>query len=148
MVLLATILAVFLRRRRRRRRASPKVESAGDDNRPVDTKPSEPPEPPKSEIPPVVPAAFDADGQPMAEADGRAAYPWTLRSELEGTQVERKEDPFPIAELPGSQNFARQPGEPESLAQEANRQIGPGWNGPSLRMLNSGAGKEYMQSSS
>jgi len=94
----------------------------------------------------------------LPEADGRAALPWTLRSELEGSQVPRKEELVPIAELPGSQNFpgehgtvapsSAQEASRHSLAQEANRQIGPGWKGPSLKLLNSGAGKEYMQASS
>ena len=84
----------------------------------------------------------------MPEADGRAARPWSLRNELEGSQVIGREEPIPIAELPGSERFRGEQGAHYTLAQEANRQIGPEWRGSSLRVLNSGAGKDYMQASS
>ena len=72
----------------------------------------------------------------VPEADVRPAPAWPLRSELEGTPVTRNGELLPIAELPGSENFAGEQGGVNTLAQEANRQIGPAWRGSSLRALN------------
>ena len=101
----------------------------------------EPPVSAKSTAPPVYNAEGqvvpEADGGIISEADGRAAYPWALRNELEGTQpVARKQQSAPVAELPGSENFAGEQGGVNTLAQEANRQLGPGWNTPPSRMSN------------
>jgi len=105
-ILLAIILALFLLRRKRRRRSRSKVDS-GDYN--SGSRLSKPPpldEPPMSTMS-TAPLMYDPNGQ-ITEADGRAASPWTLRSELEGSQVMRKGGPVPVpvAELPGSENFA------------------------------------------
>ncbi|KAI1630147.1 hypothetical protein EDD37DRAFT_690693 [Exophiala viscosa] len=144
-MLLALLLALFLRRRKRRRPSQSKMESDGYDHGAVVGAGTEkPPAPRPSEDPPT----YDANGQVMQEADGRAAMPWTLRSELEGSQPARKGESVPIAELPGSENYAGQQGGRDSLAVEANRQLGPGWNGPSFKLLNSGGGKEYLQNPS
>lgn len=152
LILLALISVFFLLRRKRQRRPPSKIESEGRDHSPPDL--SEPPpiaEPPKSEVAPApVPTPYDTDGQMMPEADGRAAWPWTLRSELEGSNPASNGQPYPIAELPGSGNFPGENGAGDStLVGEANRQIGPGWQkGSSLKLLNTSAGKEYLQSSS
>jgi hypothetical protein len=146
-IVLAIILALFLRRRKRRRPSRSKVESGDYDYVSKLSKPRPSDEPPKSTTS-TAPPVYDTNGQIMPEADGRAARPWTLRSELEGSQVIRKGEPIPIAELPGSESFAGEQGALNTLAQEANRQIGPEWKGSSLRLLNSSAGKEYMQASS
>ncbi|KIV78822.1 hypothetical protein PV11_06432 [Exophiala sideris] len=156
LMLLGLLLALFLRRRRRRRPTTSKVESDGYDHgavvgagmeKPPTPRPSE--DPPKSEAEmSSAPTAYDANGQVMQEADGQAALPWTLRSELEGSRVPKTGEPVPIAELPGSENYAGQQGGRDSLAVEANRQLGPGWNGPSFKLLNSGAGKDYLQNPS
>ncbi|EXJ68703.1 uncharacterized protein A1O5_08497 [Cladophialophora psammophila CBS 110553] len=156
-ILLAILLALFLLRRKRRRRSQSRVEGGG--NGPGEALPDPHPseKPPRSPMS-TAPTVYDANGQKMPEADGRTALPWALRSELEGTPalrselegspVTKKADPGPIAELPGSENFAGAQGAANTLVQEANRQLGPGWKGPSLRVLNSGVGKEYMQASS
>ncbi len=143
LILLALISAFFLLRRKRRRRPRSKVESGDHDNAPDLSKPPPADEPPKSEmVPASVPTPYDTNGQMMSEADGRAAWPWTLRSELEGSRPTRKGEPFPIAELPGSENFPGEHGPGDTtLVGEANRQIGPGWQkGSSLKLLNSSAG--------
>lgn len=92
----------------------------------------------------TAPTIPGADGEVLAEADWRAARPWTLRSELEGSPVTRRTaEASAIAELPGSENYAGEQGAHNTLAQEANRQIGPAWRGgSSLRVLNSGAVRE------
>ncbi|KIW94239.1 uncharacterized protein Z519_05555 [Cladophialophora bantiana CBS 173.52] len=156
-ILLAILLALFLLRRKRRRRSHSRIEGGGDGTgeRISDPHPSE--KPPRSPMS-TAPTVYDANGQKMPEADGRAALPWVLRSELEGSPalrselegspVTKKTESGPIAELPGSEDFARAQGAPNTLVQEANRQIGPGWKGPSLKVLNSSAGKVYMQASS
>ncbi|KAF2092508.1 hypothetical protein NA57DRAFT_62378 [Rhizodiscina lignyota] len=133
LILLAIIF--FLLRRRRRRRSPSEFES-GDSGK--DTRP---PKPDSSEEHPAsatstTPIVRDANGQLMAEADGRAARPWMLRSELEGSPVKRTEELSPIAELPGSENFAGEQGADRSLTQEAHRQLGPVWRGQSLKLLN------------
>ncbi|KAK5194555.1 hypothetical protein LTR99_003056 [Exophiala xenobiotica] len=152
LILLALISIFFLLRRKRQRRPPSKIESEGRDYSPPDlSKPPPADEPPKSEVAPApVPTPYDTDGQMMPEADGRAAWPWTLRSELEGSNPARNGQPYPIAELPGSGNFPGENGAGDStLVGEANRQIGPGWQkGSSLKLLNTSAGKEYLQSSS
>ena len=147
LIFLAIILALFLRRRKRRRPSRSKVESGDYDDGSKLSKPRPSDEPPRSTMS-TAPTVYETNGQIIPEADGRAARPWTLRNELEGSQAIRKGEPIPIAELPGSENFAGEQGAHNTLAQEANRQIGPEWRGPSLRLLNSGAGKEYMQTSS
>jgi hypothetical protein len=147
LILLAILIAFLLRRRKRRRPSRTKVESGDYDS---GSKPAKPPpsdEPPKS-TPLTAHPVYDTNGQIVIEADGRPASPWALRNELEGTQVIRKEEPAPIAELPGSESFQGEQGAPNTLAHEAERQIGPGWKGSSLKVLNSGAGKEYLQASS
>ncbi|OCT51608.1 hypothetical protein CLCR_08629 [Cladophialophora carrionii] len=150
LILLGILLAFFLRRRKRRKSQQPSqtlVETNDDD---TGTKPAKPR--PSDELPmsttSTVHPVYDANGQMVSEADGRPAYPWALRNELEGSQPIRKEEPAPIAELPGSESFTGEQGAPNTLAHEANRQIGPGWKGSSLKVLNSGAGKEYLQPSS
>ncbi|EXJ58621.1 hypothetical protein A1O7_06048 [Cladophialophora yegresii CBS 114405] len=154
LILLGILLAFFLRRRKRRRSppqpsqpSEPMVESTDYDTAAKPAKPRPSDEPPMSTTSTVHPV-FDANGELVPEADGRPAYPWALRNELEGSQPVRKPEPPPIAELPGSERFAGEQGAPNTLAHEANVQIGPGWQGNSLMALNSGAGKEYMQSSS
>ena len=82
----------------------------------------------------------------MPEADGQAALPWNVRSELEGTHVTRKAVPVPIAELPGDPSHPSERGAGNNLADEANRQIGSGWRGSSLKQLSGGAGNAYTQS--
>lgn len=146
-VVLAIILAVFLRRRKRRTPLRSKVESGDYDYGSKLSKPRPSDEPPRSMVS-TAPPVYDTNGQIMPEADGRAARPWTLRNELEGSQVIRKGEPIPIAELPGSESFAGEQGAVNTLAQEANRQIGREWKGSSLKLLNSGAGKEYIKPSS
>lgn len=144
-IVLAIILAFFLRHRKRRRLSRSKVES-GDyytGLKPSKPRPSnEPPMSTMSTSPPV----YNTNGQIMPEADGRAVRPWT--HELEGSQVIRNGEPVPVAELPGSQSFADEQKALNTLAQEANRQLGPEWKGPSLKLLNNGARREYMQASS
>lgn len=85
--------------------------------------------------------AVEADSQALTETDGRAAKPWTLRSELEGSKVAEQAQRGaadgthlgPVAELPGSEHFAgeRRPGSTmaQTLAEEAHRQLGPAWRG-------------------
>ena len=78
----------------------------------------------------TAPTVWEADGQAVVEADGRAARPWTLRSELEGSKVaSNRAELRPLAELPGSENFAGELGAGNTLAQEARRQLGPAWRG-------------------
>ena len=68
---------------------------------------------------------WEADGQAVLETDGRVAQPWTLRSELEGSPVaEDRKELRPVAELPGTENFAGEQGAGTTLAQEARRQLG------------------------
>ena len=93
----------------------------------------------------AAPPLYDADGQLMQEADGTAALPWNVRNELEGSRVTRHEDPGTIAELPGSERFAGEQGAPNTLSHEATRQLGTSWQGPSLRVLNTGTGREHLQ---
>ncbi|KAL9116009.1 MAG: hypothetical protein Q9227_000377 [Pyrenula ochraceoflavens] len=146
-LLIATIIALLILRYQRRGRRSqrPGVESVDDkDNStmlfdPVagDKKPLEDKRkrlPVKSPEPPVL----KADGSPMAEADAHAAEPWTVRSELRGSWVPREGmaeaeaaavhgRTTPLAELPGSENYAGEQGAQRTLRQEANLQLGPGW---------------------
>jgi hypothetical protein len=66
----------------------------------------------------------EADGRPISEADGKAARPWSMRSELEGSSVPAAGQPHhggapkvdgnhvegglsPVAELPGSEVWQR-----------------------------------------
>ncbi len=79
----------------------------------------------------------EADGQIIQEADGRAAAPGTLRSELEGSRVPRKGETGPVAELPGSENFAGEQGATNTLTQDVPPQLRPGWRPEPLRPLNS-----------
>ena len=159
MLLLGLLLFFLLRRRKRRKHVLSRAQAESGAyfvdggaklskplpayEHPMSVKPNAPPMLEKTNAPPL----YDQDGQIISEADGQAANPWALRNELEGSHVTRKGEPGPIAELPGSERFAGEQGAEHTLAQEANRQIGPGWKGPSLRLLNSGAGKEYMQPS-
>jgi len=95
----------------------------------------------------TAPTVYDANGVAVPEADGRAAEPWNLRSELEGSRVPGNGQSGPAAELPGSQNFAGEQGAATTLGSEANRQIGPGWQGQSLKVLNGGVPKKDVQAS-
>lgn len=65
------------------------------------------------------PEVLEAGGQQILEADGKAARPWSMRSELEGSQVvplstvgdaggehvRRSRDLSPVAEMPGSTSW-------------------------------------------
>lgn len=72
----------------------------------------------------TTPTASEADGRPISEADGNAARPWSMRSELEGSSVPAAGQPphggaakvngnhaegglSPVAELPGSEGWQR-----------------------------------------
>ncbi|KAI9663662.1 MAG: hypothetical protein M1821_007152 [Bathelium mastoideum] len=149
LILLALIPIFFLLRRKRRRRPRYEKESGDSENGTMVSKPgttaSEPgttaSKPGPSDEKPVAapsraPTVRDANGQMVPEADVRPAQASLLRSELEGSPVTRDGGLPPIAELPGSENFAGEQGGVNTLAQEANRQIGPAWRGSSLRVLN------------
>ncbi|KAF2238207.1 hypothetical protein EV356DRAFT_518771 [Viridothelium virens] len=145
LIFLVLVAIFFLIRRKRRRRPSHEKESGDSENGKTPSQPAPfEPEPSKSEpsekkpigAPSRAPTVRDENGQMVPEADVRPAAAWPLRSELEGSPVTRKEEMPPIAELPGSENFAGEQGRTNTLAQEANRQIGPAWRGSSLRVLN------------
>jgi len=73
---------------------------------------------------PTTPRASEADSNPVSEADGKAARPWSMRSELEGSQVggkttagppvaagangvpvRKSAELSPVAELPGNDSW-------------------------------------------
>ncbi|KAK0649967.1 hypothetical protein B0T16DRAFT_138743 [Cercophora newfieldiana] len=115
LILLAAIVALFLLRRRQRAKSVHEVEnSSANGNAASKNRVSAA----SSSLPPM----SEADGQPVSEADGKAARPWSMRSELEGTQVGKnghaggsaleKESggqatkPLsPVAELPGNDSW-------------------------------------------
>jgi hypothetical protein len=93
------------------------------------------------------PALYDAEGNRVEEMDGNAAAPWGMRAELEGSrpapglsgvggssQPGQSQDS--AAELVGSERYAGEQGQRSTLGGEAKRQLGPGWNGDSLKALN------------
>jgi hypothetical protein len=124
LALLATILALFFLRRKRQKRSRSEVERGDSDNGTEPAKPASLKEQRVSAIS-TSPTVWEAGGQPVVEADGQAAEPWTLRSELEGSKVaEDRAELRPIAELPGTENFAGEQGAGSTLAQEARRQLG------------------------
>jgi len=108
LILLAAIAALLLRRRRRRRIDSEIAEK-------------------RTSAASTVPTLPEADGQAVSEADGKAARPWSMRSELEGSipadnpagptgkgqmmgdpkwsYAMRRMDLAPVAELPGSESW-------------------------------------------
>lgn len=120
-LILAAVVLFFLRRRKRQPSRVSAIESASGGGGGEKT---------KAKYHPGVP---EADGQAVSEADGRAATPWKVRSELEGSAVvpslgdhpgaaaavvggdargghERRGGELgPVAELPGSTSF-RNPG--------------------------------------
>jgi len=127
LILLAAILALFLLHRKRQKRPPTEVESAdsGNGKKPAEIASSKEQ---RVSATSTAPTVWEADGQAVAEADGRAAGPWTLRSELEGSQVTSdRAELRPIVELPGTENFAGEQGAGSTLAQEARRQLGPTW---------------------
>ncbi|KAE9372665.1 hypothetical protein N431DRAFT_483415 [Stipitochalara longipes BDJ] len=131
LILLAAILALFLLRRKRQKRSPSEVESVGSGSGNGNgTKPAKPDSSKEQRVSAIstTPTVWEADGQAVVEADGRAAWPWTLRSELEGSQVaSNRAELKPVAELPGTENFAGEQGAGTTLAQEARRQLGPAW---------------------
>jgi len=95
LILIAALVILFFLRRRGMRR-SPKAAS---ENRFSDTS--------------TLPKMAEAGGEPLSEVDGKAARPWSMRSELEGSRVsgdsagvseggkhKEKRDLTPVAELP------------------------------------------------
>jgi hypothetical protein len=74
------VAALFFLRRRQRARSGEEVEnsstsgSGANKNR-------------VSAASSTLPPMSEADGRPVSEADGKAARPWSMRSELEGSQV-------------------------------------------------------------
>jgi len=122
------ISALFLLRRKRQKSSPSEVEGGGSSGN--GTKPAKPASSEEQRVSATstAPTVWEADGKAVAEADGRAARPWTLRSELEGSQVaSNRAELRPIAELPGTENFAGEQGAGNTLAQEARRQLGPAW---------------------
>ncbi len=76
LILLATIAVLFFLSRRRRH-SPPKIETAGASGG----------KPQRMSGVSSTPTASEADGQAVSEVDGRAARPWSMRSELEGSAV-------------------------------------------------------------
>ena len=78
-------------------------------------------------LPEPEPPVLKPDVSPSAvETEARAAEPWTVRSELRGSQVPEGRT-VPLAELAGSENYVGEQGMRHTLTQEANRQLGPAW---------------------
>ncbi|KAK1835035.1 hypothetical protein QBC39DRAFT_182936 [Podospora conica] len=109
---LLVLFAVFLYRRQRRRATRGDEGIAKTSN-------------PRTSAASTAPTMSEADGQPISEADGKAARPWSMRSELEGSSVPAGGQPHhgfgaakpdgnhaegglsPVAELPGSEGWQR-----------------------------------------
>ncbi|KAK0741567.1 hypothetical protein B0T18DRAFT_432655 [Schizothecium vesticola] len=108
---LLALLAVCLYRRRRRRVPRSDEGIAKTSN-------------PRMSAASTTPTMSEADGRPISEADGKAARPWSMRSELEGSSVPAAGQPHhagaskadandaegglsPVAELPGSEGWQR-----------------------------------------
>jgi len=108
---LLALLAVFLYRRRRRRGPRRDEGIAKTSN-------------PRISAASTTPTMSEADGRPISEADGKAARPWSMRSELEGSSVPAAGHPHhgsalktegnyvegglsPVAELQGSEGWRR-----------------------------------------
>ncbi|KAK0614701.1 hypothetical protein B0T14DRAFT_570606 [Immersiella caudata] len=113
LILLAAIVALFFLRRRRRRPADEIEDSSAkkaNNNRASGVS--------------STPTMSEADGNPVSEADGTKARPWSMRSELEGSQVVKdgvgdktaSANPIhgehakpgelsPVAELPGNDSW-------------------------------------------
>ncbi|KAK3376807.1 hypothetical protein B0T24DRAFT_700719 [Lasiosphaeria ovina] len=87
-VLLAALAVLFFLRRRRQRRSAG-VESGKKQHYHSENK--------NGKVP-STPTASEADGVPVSEADGRAARPWSMRSELEGSQPATSTAPSSLAE--------------------------------------------------
>ncbi|KAK3323100.1 hypothetical protein B0T19DRAFT_476265 [Cercophora scortea] len=117
LIFIAVLVALFLSHRRKRQRQSKLSNEAGNGS------PSEKPGAQRDSL-----RTSEADGKPVSEADGVAARPWSMRSELEGDQppnsVVGGPGPYvsghavrrsgeggdvltPVAELPGSEVESR-----------------------------------------
>ncbi|KAK1750331.1 hypothetical protein QBC47DRAFT_393927 [Echria macrotheca] len=113
LILIAAIIALFILRRRGRGKP-PK-----DDDGSFSTSKTS-----KGRLSGAIPSpkAPEVDGQPVSEADGKAARPWSMRSELEGSQVplgngkqrvangnyHQDNNLSPVAELPGSNSWGKE----------------------------------------
>jgi hypothetical protein len=139
-LVLIAVIAALLFFRRKRRRSAPEIEKVSSNSENVSDVPTKLKEPEidgqlisEADGKPVSkadrPDVLESGGQQILEADGNAARPWSMRSELEGSQVvpistvgdagggrvRRSGDLNPIAEMPGSNNWH---GRDQSLVQE------------------------------
>ena len=124
LVFLVAIALLFFRRRRRQRSRTG-IESGTDGGKPTIPDMSD-----AQRVSAIssTPKRFKGDGQPVAEADRRAAQPWSMRAELQGSHVDPEpaelgrgksvagnvperpvgrigEESSPVAELPGSEGW-------------------------------------------
>jgi len=114
LILLAAIVALFFLRRRRRRPADC-IENGANEKKANKNRTSGVSS---------TPTMSEADGNPVSEADGTKARPWSMRSELEGSQVVKEGagdktasanhthgehakpgELSPVAELPGNDSW-------------------------------------------
>lgn len=121
LILLAAIAALFFLRRRQRARSVGEGENSSTSGSGAKNRVSAA----SSSLPPM----SEADGRPVSEADGKAARPWSVRSELEGSQVgsdrtegagalnkethegqAMKPELSPVAELPGNDSWYQERG--------------------------------------
>ncbi|KAK4448752.1 hypothetical protein QBC34DRAFT_102454 [Podospora aff. communis PSN243] len=113
LILLAAIAALFFLRRRRGR-SRDEIEGSASEKKPGNNRTSGVS---------TTPTMSEADGNPVSEVGGTKARPWSMRSELEGSQVVKDEsggrmtpanhihgdhgrgELSPVAELPGNNTW-------------------------------------------